>query len=104
MIYRVTGTFRRQTAAELRRRIEDGTIARQKPDGAEIVAALNRAVIRPDGRVQWSELCYCDPPLQHERATVLDRYFDDIETEVIAARETYDGPSFVERLEVLAGS
>ena len=98
MYYRVSAALRRETAGELRRRIKDGTIARQKPDGAEIVAALSHAVIRADGRVQWSELCYCDPPLQHERTTVLDRYFVDIETEAIAGRETYDGPSFLERL------
>ena len=83
--------------------LADGTIASQKPDGAEIVAALGRAVVRPDGRVQWSELCYCDPPLAHERATVLDHYFNDVETEAIAAREAYDGPSFMERLDALAG-
>ncbi len=104
MIYRVTGAFREDMAAELRRRIGDGSIARQKPDGAEIVAALNRAVMVPDGRVQWSETCYCDPPLAHERATVIDNYFDAIETEIIATSEIYDGPSFMERLEALAGA
>lgn len=102
MFYRVTGILRKESAAELHHRLNDGSIARQKPDGAEIVAALRRAVVRPDGRIQWSELCYCDPPLQHERSTVLDRYFDQIETEAIADRETYQGGSFLERLETLA--
>ena len=28
--------------------------------------------------VRWSEMCFCDPPLAHERATVLDHYFDSV--------------------------
>jgi hypothetical protein len=99
MIYRVLAKFRPETAREFRRLLNDGTIASQRPDGAEIVASMKRAVMTDDGRVQWSELCYCDPPLLHERTTVLDRFFDDIETEVIADRERYQGRAFLDYLD-----
>ena len=101
MIYRVTARFRADTAAELRRRLDDGSIAVQQPDGQEIVDSLHRAVVTDSGDVQWSEMCFCDPPLAHERATILDQYFDDIATETIEDYERYPGRSFTEHLETL---
>ena len=53
------------------------------------------------GDVQWSEMCFCNPPLAHERATVLDRYFDDIDTTPIEDYERYSGELFLERLQKL---
>jgi len=93
MIYRVTARFKLKTAAELRRRLDDGSIAAQQPDGEEIVASLNRSVVTGPNVVQWSEMCFCDMPLAHERATVFDRYFDDIATELIDDYEEYAGES-----------
>jgi hypothetical protein len=43
---------------------------------AEIIAAMSRARVAPDGTVRWTETCYCPTPLQHEPAAVLDRYFN----------------------------
>lgn len=103
MIYRVTARPRAEAAAELLARLRDGSIARQRPDGREIVASMHRAVVREDGTAAWSELCYCDPPLAHERATVLDRYFDDIRTEPVEGYETYAGRPLTEWLEAHAG-
>jgi hypothetical protein len=48
--------------------------------------------------VRWTETCYCPTPLQHERATVLDRYFTGIETNVIDKPETFDGAPLMDRL------
>jgi hypothetical protein len=47
--------------------------------------------------VRWTETCYCPTPLEHERATVLDRYFTRIETRVIDKPETFDGMPLVDR-------
>ena len=102
MIYRVTARFKADTAAELRRRLDDGSIAAQQPDGREIVASLHRAVLTESGDVRWSETCYCATPLEHERATVLDHHFEDIVTEPIARDERYDGRPFIEYLRTLA--
>ena len=104
MIYRVTARFRPDTAAELRRRLDDGSIAAQEPDGQEIVESLHRAVVTESGEVQWSEMCFCDPPLAHERATVLDRYFDGIATEAIEDYTRDQGQSFMEYVQTLETS
>ena len=101
MIYQVTARFKLETAVELRRRLDDGSIAAQQPDGQEIVASLQRAVMTGANVVQWSERCFCDRPLAHERATVFDRYFDSIETEPIEDYGRYAGESFVEHLQKL---
>jgi hypothetical protein len=58
--------------------LNDGTIEAQKPDGREIVSSMRRAVMNGD-RVEWHETCYCSPPLRHERTTVYDQYFADME-------------------------
>jgi hypothetical protein len=68
------------------------------PDGAEIVASMNRAVLNDAGEVEWSELCFCATPLAHARATVLDAHFDSITTEPIQAHRRYDGTPFMEHL------
>ena len=101
MIYRVTATFKSDTAAELRQRLEDGSIAAQRPDGREIVDSLRRAVVRDTGQIVWSEQCYCQPPLAHERATILDHHFDDVTTEAVADHERYDGRPFMEYLDAM---
>ena len=101
MIYRVNARFKTDTAAELRRKLDDLSIASQQPDGQEMVDSLHRAVVSESGDVQWSELCYCDPPLAHERATTLDRYFDDIVTQPIEDYQAYEGRPFLEYLEAL---
>ena len=83
---------------EFHTRLTDGSIAAQRPDGAEIVAAMQRARVAPDGMVRWTETCDCPTPLQHERATVLDRYFTGIETKVIDKPVTFDGAPLMDRL------
>ena len=101
MIYRVTARFRTETAADLHRRLDDGSIAAQQPDGQEMVDSLHRAVVTRSGDVQWSEMCFCSPPLAHERPTVLEHYFDAITTERIEDYEQYDGQPFMEHLQTL---
>ena len=46
-------------------------------------------------------MCFCEQPLAHERATVLERHFDSITTEPIEDHEQYDGEPFVEYLRTL---
>ncbi len=98
MFYRVTARLRTDTGADFLRKLTDGTIESQSPDGREIVDAMNRAVLSDDGNVSWSEVCYCRTPLAHERATVFDKHFEALETEVIDGYQNYDGRSFMEYL------
>ena len=103
MIYRVRGRFRTDTAAAFLKKLTDGTVQQQTPDGPEIVASMNRAVLNGDGEIEWSELCYCNPPLAHERATVLDAHFDDMSTKAIGDYQQYEGEPFMKYLMQLAG-
>jgi hypothetical protein len=98
MLYAVSAKLIPDRAPEFHTRLTDGSIAAQRPDGAEIVAAMQRARVAPDGTVRWTETCYCPTPLQHERATVLDRYFTGIETTVIDKPVTFDGAPLMDRL------
>ncbi|MCE2513844.1 MAG: hypothetical protein J4F37_02305 [Acidobacteria bacterium] len=103
MHYRVRARFREPMAAAFRRALRE-TIPRQQPDGEEIVDSMRRAVVTGDGTVEWSEACYCPTPLQHERSTVYDRYFDDLTTETVEGYETHDGAPFLAHLDRLAES
>jgi hypothetical protein len=98
MLYAVSAKLIPNRASELNRRLTDGSIAAQRPDGAEIVAAMKRARVTSDGTVRWTETCYCSTPLQHERATVFDHYFTDIETRIIVAVETFEGAPLTDLL------
>jgi hypothetical protein len=98
MLYAVSAKLIPDRAPEFYTRLTDGSIAAQRPDGAEIVAAMRRARVAPDGAARWTETCYCPTPLQHERTTVLDRYFTEIETAVIDKPMTFDGAPLMDRL------
>ena len=102
MIYRITASFREETASDLRGKLNDGSIGAQQPDGQEIVESLHRAVRTATGMIKWTERCYCNPPLAHERSTVLDRYFDQLHTEAITKHEEYEGHPFLQYLEEIS--
>jgi len=78
--------------------LNDGTIETQEPDGGEIVSSMRRAVINRD-RVEWPETCYCSPPLRHERATVYDQFFADMEIGPLDSTAPAGGESFWHYLE-----
>ena len=98
MLYAVSASLVPDLAPEFHTRLTDGSIASQRPDGAEIVAAMSRARVAPNGTVRWTETCYCPTPLRHERATVFDRYFTGIETRVIDKPEIFEGAPLMDRL------
>ena len=98
MHYKVSARFRSATATEFQRKLHDGSVLSQKPDGEEIVASMQRAVVTDDGQIQWCEVCYCETPLYHERKTVYDQHFDQFKTEVIDRYESYEGRPFMDYL------
>jgi hypothetical protein len=98
MLYAVSAKLISDRAREFRKRLTDGSIAAQRPDGQEIVAAMSRARIASDGTVRGTEACYCPSPLKHERETVLDHYFTDIETTTIDDPVSFDGEPLMDRL------
>ena len=98
MIYKVKAKFDDSKREEFYEKLTDGTIQNQQPDGPSMVAGIKRASIDALGLVVWSETCYCNSPLDHERTTVLDHYFTDLSAEPIEDHETYPGESFWEYL------
>ena len=81
MIYKVKATVIDETIGEFYRKLADGTVAKQRPDGEEIVASMKRAVLTGAGVAEWYEMCFCPTPLYHERQTQYDFYFTDMTTE-----------------------
>jgi hypothetical protein len=98
MIYHVRARFREGTAESLLVKLRNGTIGKQRPDGPELVASMERAVVNANGEVEWSEMCFCPSPLHHERATVLDAHFEGIVSEPIDAHTIYKGEPFLNYL------
>ena len=103
MHYTVVAKFNQARATEFLGKLTDGTIQNQKPDGKEIIASMDRARIDADGLVRWSELCYCATPLEHERQTVYDHYFSDLQTQEVDEHTDAEGQPFMEHLKHLAG-
>jgi len=103
MIYKLRARFKTATAADFLAKLTDGTIQDQRPDGAEMVRSMNRAVVATDGSIVWSEKCLCGTPLAHERATVFDSYFEDLTTDLIDDYRDYPGEPFMAHLQQLAG-
>ena len=104
MIYHVKAKFREETASELLSKLSDGTILDQRPDGPELVASMERAVVNNSGKVEWSEMCFCPTPVWHERTTVLDGHFVQISTERIDAHQKYKGASILQYLRALVAA
>ena len=59
---------------------------------------MRRAVINRD-IVEWLETCFCSPPLRHERATVYDQFFSDMEIGPVDSTAPPMGESFWHYLE-----
>jgi hypothetical protein len=81
MIYKVKARVIDKTIGDFYRKLADGTVAKQRPDGEEIVASMKRAVLTGPGVAEWYEMCFCPTPLHHERQTQYDFYFADMTTE-----------------------
>ncbi len=99
MIYSVKAKFIEDKMGEFYRKLTDGTIQNQKPDGQEIIDSMKRAKITESNIIQWSEMCFCSPPLKHERETIYNHFLTDMETEIIDDHTEFDGELFFQFLE-----
>lgn len=94
MIHRVRARVIEEKISEFYRKLTDGTVANQKPDGEEILASMKRAVLTRPGVAEWYETCFCPSPLHHERTTQYDFYFSEMTTEEVDDYGEVDGDSF----------
>ena len=101
MIYSIKANFISENMKEFYHKLTDGRIENQKPDGAEILSSMRRAKITPPGVIEWSEMCFCTPPLKHERQTVYDHFLNNIETQIIDDYADFEGESFFDYLKKL---
>ncbi len=101
MIYSIKAKFISEKMKEFFQKLTDGTIENQKPDGSEILSSMKRTKITEPGVIQWSEMCFCSPPLKHERQTVYDKFFSDMEIKIIDDYEEYEGESCFDYLKGL---
>jgi len=101
MIYSIKAKFIEEKMKEFFQMLTDGTTEKQKPDGAEILSSMKRAKIIEPRVIQWSEMCFCSPPLKHERQTVYDKFFSDMEIKVIDDYVEFEGESFFDYLKSL---
>jgi hypothetical protein len=98
MIYSIKARIIEEKMKEFFQMLNDGTIEKQKPDGAEILNSMKRAKITEPGVIEWSEMCFCSPPLDHERQTVYDKFFSDMEIKIIDDYTEFEGKSFFDYL------
>ena len=99
MIYSIKAQYIEEKMGEFYRKLTDGTIQNQKPDGQEIVNSMKRAKITAPKIIQWSEMCFCPTPLKHERETIFDHFLTDLETKTIDDKVEFVGESFFDFLE-----
>ena len=99
MIYSIKANYIEEKMGEFYQKLTDGTIQNQKPDGQEIINSMKRAKITSPKTIQWSEMCFCSPPLKHERETIYNHYLTDLETQTIEDYVEFDGESFYDYLE-----
>ena len=98
MIYKVSAKVNQNKAKELYQLLTGGSLEDQAPDGQEILASMDRATMDSSVLVRWTELCYCSPPLKHERKTVYDEYFSELQTEETTGHEKFEGESFIQHI------
>ena len=101
MIYSIKASFIEKNMKGFFQKLTDGSIENQKPDGAEILSSMKRAKIIGTGEIQWSEMCFCPSPLKHERQTVYNKFFSDMEITKIDDYVEFEGESFFDYLKGL---
>jgi hypothetical protein len=101
MIYSIKARIIEEKMKEFFQMLNDGTIEKQKPDGIEILNSMKRARITEPKIIEWSEMCFCSPPLDHERQTVYDKFLSEMEIKVIDDYVQFEGESFFDYLKNL---
>jgi len=94
MLYRVKAKIDKMKMKSFFTVLTDGTVADQEPDGAEIVNAMQKAVMTSANTLEWYETCHCAAPLKHERETVYDYYLQITDAVLVDEEKKIKGNSF----------
>ncbi len=101
MIYSIKAKFISEKMEDFFKSLTDGTIENQKPDGQEILNSMKCAKITGPQIICWSEMCFCPTPLKHERQTVYDKFFSEMEIKLVNEYVQFEGESFFDYLKKL---
>ena len=101
MKYQITAKLKEGKSLDFREALQDGRVRGIGPDGVEIVKGLQNATIAKSGEVTWSMICFCSPPLKHEREAILDDYFTDMKIVPLDEAIPQSGESFLKHLDNL---
>ena len=104
MTYKVKANIIEDTIGEFYRKLADGTVAKQQPDGEEITASMKRAVLTAPGVAEWYEKCFCPTPLYPERQMQYDFYFTDMTTREAEGHGEIKGESLWDYMASKAGA
>jgi hypothetical protein len=85
-LYVVKAKPRKDQMKSLRQELDSGNISKLEPFGEELRHYLDNARA-DDSYAYWVEEDYCSSPLAMERASVLNRYFDDISADPVDSEE-----------------
>ena len=86
MRYLVRAQVKAGREAALLRAVEDGTLGKGSIAGEEYQHDMEQARRRPDGTVQWVEVCFCETPLAEERP-YWEQYFELLSVKDAHARK-----------------
>ena len=86
MRYLVKARVKAGREAALWRAVEDGTLGKGSIAGDEYQHDMEQARRRPDGTVQWVEVCFCETPLAEERP-YWEKYFELLSVQDAHARK-----------------
>jgi hypothetical protein len=96
--YLVRARAKPELLPELERQLREGAFLDLRPFGWALSGSLSDTRTAEDGYVLWEEEDYCQPPLAQERAAVLDRHFEDLETELVTGGEGWQRIASLPRL------
>ena len=94
MLYKVKAKLIGKKIDIFYKKLLDGTIYNQHPDGKEIITSMKGAKLTNFQFVEWFENCGCSPPLKHERETQYDYYFSNMKVELADKIVKINGKSF----------
>jgi hypothetical protein len=86
MRYLVKAQVKAGREAALLHAVEDGTLGKGSIAGDEYQHDMEEARRRPDGTVQWVEVCFCETPLAEERP-YWEKYFELLSVKDAHARK-----------------
>ncbi len=98
VFYLVRARPRAESLDQLRRALAEDAFIDLQPFGRALTKGLLGARAALDGRAAWEEEDYCSPPLAQERSAVLDRYFDDLDVEIVDEGEGWQRIAHLPRL------